>query len=123
MQKKISNDELVHKISSAAYLFKELGYYGSKEKAIKALLKRKGFEGCSLHKLTSQFEQALKVISDAGEFVEKELPQKTLVNIERKEVDRFINTLRETLKDKNPHVPQEMIRFALNWIYTNYYLR
>jgi len=123
MKKKIPHEELLLKISSTAYCFKELEYYGSKEKALKALLKRKGFEGYSTHTATNQFEQALKVITDTREFVDAELPDRTLAHMAREEIDLFMCRLKEALSRKNPRAPKEMLQYALNWIYMNYYLR
>ena len=124
MTKKISHEELLRKIFSTAYCFKELGYYGSKKKAIKTLLKQKEFAKYSSQTAVRQFEQAVKIITDTSDFIRAEIEAKTpLVSRTRAEVNLAMNNLRETLSRKNSQAPQEMIQYALNWVYMNYYLR
>lgn len=124
MKKNFTREELLLKIASAAYCFQELGYYGSKEQALKALLKRKGFNGYSPKSARIQFEQALKIIVEAGEFITVEIKRnKPLTQRTEDEVRDVLEKLREFLAMHNPSAPKVMIQYALNWIYTNYYLR
>jgi len=122
--KEISHEEILQKIFSSAYCFKNLGYYGSKEKAVKALTKRKGFENYSFEFTASMFEQALQVFVDATDFMNHEMVRKTpLTQLTDKDVNRIMNNLKITLLAKNSRVPKEFILHALNWVYLNYYLR
>ncbi|MFN8385960.1 MAG: hypothetical protein U0V48_04800 [Anaerolineales bacterium] len=124
MVKEIAREDILRKIFSSAYSFKKLGYYGSKEKAVNALLKRKGFETYSTSVVTDLFEQALKVFADTTEFVDNEIKNKTpLSHLNETKVNRIMDKLRESLSRKNPKVSKEMIQFALNWVYFYYYLR
>src|SRR5215813_11431435 len=117
MNKKISHEEVLRKIFSTADCFKELEGYGTKKKAIKALLKQKGFAKYWSQNAVDQFEQALKIITETRDFLRAEIEGKIPL------MHRAMNHLRETLSKKNSQASQAMIQCALNWVYLNYYLR
>ena len=124
MEKQISQVEILRKIFSTAYSYEHLRKYGTRKNAIKSLLKRKGLENYSQENAAVQFEQALKIIIETKEFIEKEIrPAQPLSCQTPDEVNVMMTNLRNRLSAKNKAAPIGLIQFAVNWVYTDYYLR
>ena len=116
-------------IISAAYMFKLRGSYGSFEKAIVALMKRKPLivDGFTTSSCEKYFTVALKVVDDALEFehgyIRSDRVKKTTSGwIDQETITEVCDRMRAYLKDRNPDAPTDFIDRSIGRIFFEYHL-
>ena len=125
----IRSEKSYEAIISSAYLFRMQGAYGSFEKAISALMKRKSIivDCCDRSSCEKDFEIALKVVDDAldfeNRFIKSSQVKKTSSSwVDQGTMQQIAKQLEEYLRDKNPDAPTVFIERSIGRITYFYHL-
>ena len=115
-------------IISSAYMFKTQGAYGSFEKAITALMKRKPIiaDGFDKESCEKYFAIALKVVDDALEFENNYFKSSHVKKtssgwIDRETMLKVGEQMEVYLKEKNPDAPSIFIERSIGRINYRHY--
>jgi len=122
-------EKLYEAIISSAYMFKTQGAYGSFEKAMTVLMKRKPIIAADMdrNKCEEYFRIALKVVDDALEFENTYIRSNQVKRTSSGWVDRetmleISQKMEAHLKDKNPGAPPIFIERSIGRISYYYHL-
>ena len=122
----IHSEKSYEAIISSAYVFKTQGAYGSVEKAIAALMKRKPIIADDFDKNSCEkyFGIALKVVSDALEFENSHIKSSHIKRtssgwIDQETMLKVSKQMEAYLQEKNPDAPFIFIERSIGRV--NYY--
>ena len=125
----IKSNGFYESIISSALMFKTRNAYGSYEKALRSLLKRKPIieSACSKNLCEKHFRSALQVVDDALEFEKRYIQNKkeqlsSSDWFDSKTMDRISKTMEQYLKERNPNAPDVFISRSIGRIYYFYHL-
>jgi len=123
------SDKFYEAIISSALMFRTRGTYGSFDKALTSLIKRKPIieTGCSKDVCEKHFRSALKVVDDALEFENSYIRKKKawLYSsgwFDSTTIDEISRAMGQYLKKRNPEAPAIFIERCIGRIYYFYHL-